>query len=176
MRLVDIDDIRVMKFLSEEDDPSESDGEREYRNGWNDALTAINDIQPSAELDLIAKIQNGIKVTDADDEYSCGMRNGMRWCISLIDDKEPVYENCPSAQQWIPFSERLPEANQVVLLAFSHNAVVGYWIDILPDGKPIWYAATGNGWATDIDCENYGYPTAWMPVPEFYKEGEDDEP
>ena len=49
MRLIDIDDIRVMKFLSEEDDPSESDGEREYRNGWNDALTAINDIQPSAE-------------------------------------------------------------------------------------------------------------------------------
>lgn len=49
MRLVDIDDIRVMMFPSEEDDPSESDGEREYRNGWNDALTAINDIQPSAE-------------------------------------------------------------------------------------------------------------------------------
>lgn len=48
MRLVDIDDIRVMKFPSEEDDPSESDGEREYRNGWNDALTAINDIQPAA--------------------------------------------------------------------------------------------------------------------------------
>lgn len=47
--LVDIDDIRVMKFLSEEDDPSESDGERAYRNGWNDALTAINDIQPPAE-------------------------------------------------------------------------------------------------------------------------------
>lgn len=53
MRLVDIDDIRVMKFLSEEDDPSESDGEREYRNGWNDALTAINDIQPSAEPEII---------------------------------------------------------------------------------------------------------------------------
>lgn len=49
MRLVDIDDIRVMKFLSEEDDPSESDGEREYRNGWNDAIDAINDIQPFAE-------------------------------------------------------------------------------------------------------------------------------
>lgn len=49
MRLVDIDDIRVMMFPSEEDDPSESDGEREYRNGWNDALTAINDIQPSAQ-------------------------------------------------------------------------------------------------------------------------------
>ena len=53
---------------------------------------------PSAQSDLITKIQNGIKVTDADDAYSCGMRNGMRWCISLIDDKEPLYENCPTAQ------------------------------------------------------------------------------
>jgi len=48
--------------------------------------------------DLITEIQNGIKATNADDAYSCGMRNGMRWCISLIDDKEPLYENCPSAQ------------------------------------------------------------------------------
>ena len=48
--------------------------------------------------DLISKIQNGIKATDADDVYSCGMRNGMRWCLSLIDDKEPLYESYPSAQ------------------------------------------------------------------------------
>lgn len=53
MRLVDIDDIRVMKFPPEEEDPSESDEEREYRNGWNDALTAINDIQPSAQPEII---------------------------------------------------------------------------------------------------------------------------
>ena len=53
---------------------------------------------PPAQYDLITKIQNGIKVTDADDVYSCGMRNGMRWCLSLIDGKEPLYENCPSAQ------------------------------------------------------------------------------
>jgi len=64
-------------------------------------------ILPSAEAGLIAKIQNGIKATDADDAYSCGMRNGMRWCMSLIDDKEPLYETCPSAQpeqkhgQWL---------------------------------------------------------------------------
>ena len=56
MRLVDIDDIRVMKFPPEEDDPSESDGEREYRNGWNDAIDAINDIQPSAEPDTTVDI------------------------------------------------------------------------------------------------------------------------
>ena len=53
---------------------------------------------PPAQPHLITEIQNGIKVTDADDAYSCGMRNGMRWCMSLIDGKEPLYENCPSAQ------------------------------------------------------------------------------
>lgn len=75
-----------------------------------DAMSCINDSicgqqaidalceLPSAQSDLITKIQNGIKVTNADDVYSCGMRNGMRWCMSLIDGKEPLYENCPSAQ------------------------------------------------------------------------------
>ena len=53
---------------------------------------------PSAQSDLVDKIQNGIEATDADDAYSCGMRNGMRWCISLIDGEEPLYENCPSVQ------------------------------------------------------------------------------
>ena len=53
---------------------------------------------PSAQPDLIAKIQNGINATNANDSYSCGMRNGMRWCMSLVDDKEPLFENCPSAQ------------------------------------------------------------------------------
>lgn len=64
--------------------------------GWMQVHDKI--MSTSAQSDLIAKIQNGIKVTNADDVYSCGMRNGMRWCISLIDDKEPLYENCPSAQ------------------------------------------------------------------------------
>lgn len=61
------------------------------------AIDAWNRRQP----DLITQIQNGIKATDADDAYSCGMRNGMRWCISLIDDKEPLYENCPPEQSEI---------------------------------------------------------------------------
>ena len=53
---------------------------------------------PPAQPHLITMMQTGIKATDADDPYSCGMRNGMRWCMSLIDGKEPLYENCPSAQ------------------------------------------------------------------------------
>ena len=68
---------------------------------WSGGVNAAIDIiiaVPSAQPDLIAKIQNGINATNANDSYSCGMRNGMRWCMSLVDDKEPLFENCPSAQ------------------------------------------------------------------------------
>ena len=50
------------------------------------------DVHPDTK-ELIAKIKNGISVTNTDDVYSCGMRNGMRWVLSLIDGKEPLYES-----------------------------------------------------------------------------------
>ena len=61
---------------------------------------AANDYEDLSPIQshLLTVIQNGIKATDANDAYSCGMRNGMRWCMSLIDGKEPLYENCPPAQ------------------------------------------------------------------------------
>ena len=66
---------------------------------WDKALAkAMIESLPSAQPDLIDKIQNGINATNANDNYSCGMRNGMRWCMSLVDDKEPSFEECPSAQ------------------------------------------------------------------------------
>ena len=75
----------------------------EYALNQKDKSVTPNDIMrfPSAQTDLIEKMLNGIKVTVGDDVYSCGMRNGIRWCISLIDDKEPVYENCSPAQSEI---------------------------------------------------------------------------
>jgi hypothetical protein len=46
---------------------------------------------PSANVDLIKKIEEGIKATGTADEYSVGMCNGMKWCKSLLDGKEPMY-------------------------------------------------------------------------------------
>lgn len=95
----------------------------------------------SAQTDLIAKIQNGIKATDVDDIYFCGMRNGMRWCISLIDGKEPLYENCPSAQpepRWIPCSERLPETRVEVLICYREwQQYIKRYVYTIVNG---WYA------------------------------------
>ena len=41
---------------------------------------------------MIDAIDFAIKVTDSQDDYSIGMRNGMRYIKSLIDGKEPQYE------------------------------------------------------------------------------------
>ena len=67
---------------------------------------------------LIRTIETGITATNSNDAYSLGMRNGMRWCKSLIDGAEPKFEDdamsvddgkeLPPAQpepqegQWIP--------------------------------------------------------------------------
>ena len=42
---------------------------------------------------LIRTIETGITATNSNDAYSLGMRNGMRWCKSLIDGVEPKYED-----------------------------------------------------------------------------------
>ena len=41
---------------------------------------------------MIDAIGFAIKATDSQDDYSMGMRNGMRYVKSLIDGKEPQYE------------------------------------------------------------------------------------
>lgn len=69
-------------------------------------------VMPSAqpELDseaLIRTIEMGITATNSNDIYSLGMRNGMRWCKSLIDGVEPKFENyVTSVDDW----KELPSA------------------------------------------------------------------
>lgn len=70
-------------------------------NGWTggvlEAIDAIKDL-PAAQpvLDpetIIRTIEMGIAATNSNDAYSLGMRNGMRWCKSLIDGAEPKFED-----------------------------------------------------------------------------------
>ena len=52
--------------------------------------------QPELEefkKNLLRAITAGIIITDAKDVYSCGMRNGMRWCRSLLEDEPPKFED-----------------------------------------------------------------------------------
>lgn len=42
---------------------------------------------------IIDAIDFAINATDSQDDYSMGMRNGMRYVKSLVDGKEPQYES-----------------------------------------------------------------------------------
>ena len=57
-------------------------------------IKALPSTQPEREkLILIRAINAGIVATSTKDIYSCGMRNGMRWCKALFDDKKPNFED-----------------------------------------------------------------------------------
>ena len=48
---------------------------------------------------IIEHMDFGIKHTDLQDAYSIGFRNGIRWCKSLIDGVEPIYDSIADTPQ-----------------------------------------------------------------------------
>ena len=101
-------------------------------------------------------------------EYNVAFNDGLRSAVYAIED-------LPSAQQWIPCSERFPEYNVSVLTwdgyAFCIEKRIPYICD--DDGFPI----EGDYWVGDEydDLESDCYPNlrdgaaiAWMPLPEPY--------
>jgi hypothetical protein len=57
-------------------------------NGTSDALMTLDEYKQS----LLTSIHIGITATNHDDEYSVGLRNGLRICKAYIDGQEPEYE------------------------------------------------------------------------------------
>ena len=77
----------------------------------------------------------------------------------------------PSAQQWIPCSERLPEnGRQVLVFARSvHFALAKYDEMREADGKYKKQWVTFDAWKPFYTIKDV---IAWMPLPEPYKEGD----
>lgn len=69
-----------------------------------------------------------------------------------------VIEDLPSAQQWIPCSERLPEQSGFYLVTYN-------WFGHL--SRSIQHF---DGYDFKISTTEIGDVTAWMPLPEPYKE------
>ena len=66
----------------------------------------------------------------------------------------------PSAQRWIPCSERLPDSQEDVLCDEDGHVILGFYTD-----EEI-------GWH---DTHSYRiYPTAWMPLPEPFNDKYED--
>lgn len=73
-----------------------------------------------------------------------------------------VLKNLPSAQQWIPFSEKLPEITGTYLVTKRSNAY--------PVSEAV-YIASSECWTDTYAGKRYrdGYILAWMPLPEPYE-------
>lgn len=89
---------------------------------------------------------------------------------------EKGYEDGLKANKWIPCSERLPEENEFYLATIYSREMQTAFCDILFYGAPQlcedrkigWYFMHDNG-----SVEQVFNVTAWMPLPEPWKGGED---
>ena len=88
---------------------------------------------------------------DGEDTYACG------------DDIQERLRSLPSAQQWIPVSERLPNENEDVLVWVYDRAEVGCY-DLMYTGEVMWTFEGFCVYGDELDSVE-----AWMPMPERYK-------
>lgn len=90
------------------------------------------------------------------EELDKGEIHDLKWCA--MGEAKMVVKEAPSAQtepQWIPCSEWLPENDDAVLISHKHGVGKAWW-----NGR-FWSSATKKCYKT---------VTAWMPLPEPYRE------
>ena len=99
-------------------------------------------------MDALAKL---VPYAIYDESTEC-YTNGLTDAYNLIC-------HLPSAQQWIPCSERLPEAGEVVLVYGTRG---GIYTAVYNKPEPEWKC----GWWKLNSKSHKCNPHAWMPLPE----------
>ena len=77
--------------------------------------------------DINDTIKNAINASTGNEDYMVGLRNGMRWCLSVLTDKEPEYESIPSAES----KQRNARVFQGIVVEYP-----SIWIYPEYEGKP----------------------------------------
>ena len=110
-----------------------------------------------------------------DDENVMGYNDGIKCGLDVIFDLDAV-----NAGEWVPCSERLPEVNGRYLVTRGLNACGSLWnriyianySDLMGlKSEKIWW----NGNVGKSDFERIDDVIAWMPLPEPYEEGQNEE-
>lgn len=88
------------------------------------------------------------------------------------DAIDTIYKNAPSAQQWIPCEERLPEIEVFALVTLQH---FNGEIDVVIAKVVKAYLSKELAWESDDGEWTWGikHGIAWMPLPKPYKESEE---
>lgn len=92
------------------------------------------------------------------DEFAVGLRNQYDHDVAAI-------KLLPSAQQWIPCSERLPEGDHHVVLICRKNGSVG---------EGCYHGIIGEWSQFRWNINGIKDVVAWMPLPKPYKEESDE--
>lgn len=93
--------------------------------------------------------------------------NGREFAIGFVG-VESILENVPSAQRWIPVTERLPEEERYVIATDTYEEVV------IARRTMVDFDTDEEKEIIDWWLDEWGRikVTAWMPLPEPYKGGE----
>ena len=130
---------------------------------WADAYRSfVEDIdaQPTVQpqgidkdrlIEFIDDIKDNIMYEDEFDEYS------PYEIIAIMDELIDFINQQPTSDGWIPVSERLPDENMWCLVTYESGEV-----------EKVKYCATNN-WGQNDECI-----TAWRPLPQPYKESEEE--
>ena len=128
-----------------------------YTKGISDAIEIVKQEAEQYNNKLIETIKFGIEASDTDDEYTIGLRNGMRWCLSLIDSGRPEYENCNNG--WISCSDRLPKESGEYLT----------WVEYDGDRFIAIDEIDCDGIIKEWNCSTDYKIIAWQPLPQPYQ-------